>query len=177
MDLKAYIIPFTGLKLGKHSFIYHIDSKFFEVFQYEDFNTIDCDVVITFDKKPRFFELQFDIKGVVNLNCDLSNEAFNQKIESILDLIIKFGDTFNDENEDVLILPHGAYEVNIAQYLYEAITLAIPVKRIHPKVEDGTLKSKVLDKLDEYKIKETVTKDKTDPRWDKLNELLTKNKQ
>jgi uncharacterized metal-binding protein YceD (DUF177 family) len=174
MDLKTYIIPFTGLKLGKHSFTYHVDSKFFEVFQYDDFNTINCDVVVTFNKKPRFFELHFDIKGVANLNCDLSNEVFDQNLESFLDLIIRFGDVFNDENEEILVLPHGAHEVNVSQYIYEAIVLGIPIKRIHPGITDGSLKSKVLEKLEEYKIRETT---KTDPRWDKLNDLLTKNKQ
>jgi uncharacterized metal-binding protein YceD (DUF177 family) len=58
------------------------------------------------------------------------------------------------------------------------IVLSIPLRRVHPGIKDGTLKSDVLDKLNELKVKEKKT-DKTqkeeniDPRWDKLKQLLT----
>ena len=168
-----YIIPFVGLKLGKHSFTYHVDNKFFDDFQYDDFDTIDCNITISFDKKPRHFELHFEITGFAMLHCDLSNEVYKEKIDTYLDLIVNFGDTFNDENEEILILPHGEFQLNVAQYIYEAIVLALPIKRIHPGIEDGTLQSDVLDRLKEFEIKETKT---TDPRWDKLNDLLTPKK-
>jgi uncharacterized metal-binding protein YceD (DUF177 family) len=56
--------------------------------------------------------------------------------------------------------------------------LALPSKRIHPGVKDGTLKSDILDKLEELSPKaideeETPEDDKTDPRWDSLKKLLT----
>ena len=35
--------------------------------------------------------------------------------------MVKFGDEYNDENDDILIVPHGEYEINIAQYIYELI--------------------------------------------------------
>ena len=35
--LKEFIIPFVGLKLGKHHFDYHIGETFFEYFEYDDF--------------------------------------------------------------------------------------------------------------------------------------------
>jgi uncharacterized metal-binding protein YceD (DUF177 family) len=54
------------------------------------------------------------------------------------------------------------------------IVLAVPSKRIHPGVEDGTLESEVLRKLEELQPKETQKNDnKTDPRWDALKDLLT----
>jgi len=90
-------------------------------------------------------------------------------------LVIKFGEEFNDENEDLLILPHGEFEVNIQQYIYELIVLSIPLKRVHPGVEDGTLESDVLDKLEELSINNNENKndeDEIDPRWDKLKNLL-----
>ncbi len=172
--LHDYIIPFVGLKLGKHTFTYHIDSKFFDVFQYDDFDTIECKLLLSFDKKPRHFELHFEIQGFAMLHCGLSNEVYKEEIDTSLELIVNFGDAFNDENEEVLILPHGEFQLNIAQYIYEAIVLALPIKRIHPGIEDGTLQSNVLDKLKEFEIKETNT---TDPRWDKLKDLLTPKKQ
>ena len=91
---------------------------------------------------------------------------------------MKFGEEYNDENEDLLILPHGSYEVNIQQYIYESIVLALPSRFIHPGIEDGTLKSDILEKLEELRPKQLEEnqeeKDtKTDPRWDDLKKLLT----
>ena len=171
--LKEYNISFVGLKLGKHSFTYHIDNSFFEVYNYNDFKSIACDVDVVLHKKTTLLELEFDIKGIVKLNCDLTNELFEQSIKARLDLIVKFGDEFNDENEEVLILPHSDYQFNIAQYIYEAIVLALPIKRVHPGIKDGTLKSDVLDKHKELEIKENK---EIDPRWDSLNKLLTSKK-
>jgi len=168
--LKEYDIQFVGLKLGKHSFTYSIDDTFFEKFQYEDFQSIHCKVELIVIKKATLIEFHFSANGLATLLCDTSNEPFEQSISNTLDLIVKFGDDFNDEDEAILILPQSEYQVNIAQYIYETIILALPVKRVHPGLLDGSLQSKVLDKLKEFEI----TRDKTtDPRWDKLNELLT----
>jgi uncharacterized metal-binding protein YceD (DUF177 family) len=54
------------------------------------------------------------------------------------------------------------------------LVLAVPPKRIHPGVINGTLESEALKKLEELQPKETKKdKDTTDPRWDALKDLLT----
>ena len=121
-------------------------------------------------------ELHFLTDGDVNINCDVTNEPYNQPIQSEFNLVVKFGAEYNNENEDILIIPHGSYEINVAQYIYELIVLSIPQKRIHPGVEDGTLDSDILDKLKLLSPKEqddTNSNNDTDPRWDTLKKLLT----
>ena len=49
--LREYTIQFVGLKLGKHHFDYQIDNKFFEYFEYEEFNDVDVKVDLLFEKK------------------------------------------------------------------------------------------------------------------------------
>lgn len=174
-NLAAYTIPFVGLKLGKHQFEYEINKEFFEHFEYDDLNTADVKIDLLFEKKTTMMELTFEASGSVNVNCDITNEPYNQPIEGSLFLVVKFGDEFNDENEDLLILPHGEFEINIQQYIYELIVLSIPLKRVHPGVEDGTLESEVLDKLEELSIDNNEHKtdeDEIDPRWNKLKNLL-----
>ena len=174
-ELKAYTIPFVGLKVGKHHFDYHIDNTFFLEFDYDEFNDADLDVNLILEKKTTLLELNFQAKGTVNVNCDVTNEPFNQPVEDAFKLVVKFGEHFNDDNEEILILPHGEYQINIAQYIYELIVLALPAKKVHPGIEDGTLKSEILNKLEELSPKEQKTDDKeeTDPRWDILKKLLT----
>ena len=171
--LKEFIIQFVGLKEGKHSFDYLIEDSFFEFFEFDEFNASNVKVDVELNKKSTLLEFHFTAKGTVNVNCDLTNEPFDQPIESDFELIVKFGEAYNDENEEILIIPHGEYEINIAQYIYELIVLSVPSKRIHPGVEDGTLKSEILEKLEELRPKETKNNEDIDPRWNTLKKLIT----
>ena len=175
-ELKAYTIPFVGLKIGSHQFDYQIDNTFFEHFEYDEFHKADVKVDLELEKKSTLLDLHSQFNGTVNVNCDLTNEPYDQPISGNFDLVVKFGQEYNDEEEDLLILPHGSYEVDVAQYIYESIVLAVPAKRVHPGVADGTLKSEALDKLEELSLNnqaEQSDEDQTDPRWDDLKKLLT----
>ena len=175
--LKEFTIPFVGLKLGKHHFDYQIDKSFFEYFEYEDFSNVNVETTLQLEKKTTLLELHFEISGHVNVNCDLTNEPFDQDVNGEFDLVVKFGEAYNDEFEDILIIPHGEFEINVAQYIYELIILSMPARRIHPGVEDGTLDSDILKKLEElspkgqHDIKESS--EDIDPRWNTLKKLLT----
>lgn len=174
-QLKEFTIQFVGLKSGEHSFDYNINKAFFEVFEYDEFNDANVNVNVKLNKKTTLLELHYVATGSVNVNCDLTNESYDQDITNSFDVVVKFGEEFNNENEDILILPHGEYELNIAQYIYELIALAVPSKRIHPGVIDGTLDSDILDKLKELSPKlDKKNKDQDiDPRWNTLKKLLT----
>jgi uncharacterized metal-binding protein YceD (DUF177 family) len=174
-NLKEYLIPFIGLKIGKHQFDYQLDNTFFSNFDYDEFNEASVKVSIVLEKKSTMLELNFKHKGTVNVPCDVSGEEFDLAIKGKLQLLVKFGDTFNDENEELLILPHGEFQINVAQYMYESIVLSVPLRRIHPGVKDGSLKE-VIEKLESLAPKENKIneqKDEIDPRWENLKKLLT----
>jgi uncharacterized metal-binding protein YceD (DUF177 family) len=174
MEHKEYSIPFSGLKEGKHKFRYRIENKFFESFGYNEFNDVNIDLNLLLTKLSTVLELELHASGTVNVACDLTGEPYDQDIKATLELIVKFGEEFNNEDDEILIIPYGEHQINIAQYIYEMLVLAVPSKRVHPGVLDGTLKSDILKKLEELQPKETIdNKDKTDPRWDALKNLLT----
>jgi len=175
-DLKEFNIQFVGLKEGKHEFKYSIDNKFFEAFNFDEYESSSIKVSLNFVKKSTLFELVFTAEGSVEVPCDVTNELYDQEIDSELPLVVKFGPEFNDDNEEILILPHEAYEFNVAQFIYEMIVLAVPNKRVHPKVLDGTMESEALKKLKELEIKKVKPVENTDPRWDKLKNLITEKK-
>lgn len=173
---KEYDIQFVGLKLGKHHFDYQIDKKFFEDFEFDEFNDVDVKVDLVFEKKSTLLELDFTASGIVNVNCDTTIEPYDQAIEDDFNLVVNFGEEYNDEDENILIIPHGEFEINVAQYIYELIILAMPIKRIHPGIEDGTLKSEILTKLEELSpknLEEQKESEEIDPRWNTLKKLLT----
>jgi uncharacterized metal-binding protein YceD (DUF177 family) len=174
---KKFLIPFVGLKLGKHHFEYQINNAFFENFEYDEFQNSDIKVSLVLDKKSTMLELDFKHKGTVNVPCDLTGEDFDLPLKGKMKLIVRFGDEFNNDNEELLILPHGEFEIDVSQYIYEMIALSVPQKRVHPGVKDGSLQTEALTKLNELRVKEEKVENKEeediDPRWEKLKKLLT----
>lgn len=174
MEHKEYSIPFSGLKQGKHGFKYRVDNAFIQSFGFQEFNEVSVDLLVLLDKQSTMLEFEFQATGTVNVDCDLSREPYDQPIKTSLNLVVKFGDEYNDEDDEILIVPHGEHQVNIAQYVYEMLVLAVPAKRIHPGVLDGSLRSELLEKLEELKPGEPKNKEEgTDPRWDALKNFLT----
>ena len=172
---KDFDIEFVGLKLGLHDFEYKIENTFFQDIDFIDFNNISVVVKVRLVKKTTLLELNLESKGSVELNCDITDELFNQSVNNSFDLVVNFGQEFNNENEEILILPHSEHKLNVEQLIYELVTLSIPQKRIHPGVLDGTLESDILDKLNELSPKENVSANKgeIDPRWEKLKKIVT----
>lgn len=174
MKQKEFNIPFSGLKQGKHNFNFQIDNTFFVSFEYDEFNDANIALDVVLQKTSTMLELEFEASGTVNVDCDITSEPYDQAMDANLHLVVKFGEEYNDEDDEILILPQGEHQVNIAQYVYEMLVLAVPQKRVHPGIEDGTLKSEVLDKLQELQPKEKrISKEESDPRWDELKKLLT----
>ncbi|MGV8946228.1 MAG: YceD family protein [Lutibacter sp.] len=178
-DLKEFDISFIGLKEGIHQFEYTIDKTFFDFFNYDEFYDSNVKVELSFLKNTTIFELNFVFSGWVEVACDVTTELFHQPIEAEMYLAVKFGEEFNDENEELLIIPFFENKISVAQYIYEAIVLAVPLKRVHPGVIDGSLHSEVLEKLKEFEVKgedqeEQIEKNNTkenDPRWNKLKNI------
>ncbi|MCW2119134.1 YceD family protein [Flavobacterium sp. 7A] len=176
---KEYLIPFVGLKNGKHHFEYQLNNAFFEIFDYDEYQKSDIKVNVVLEKQSSMLELNFEHNGTVNVPCDLTGEDFDLPVKGNMKLIVRFGEEFNNDNEELLIVPYGEFEINVAQYIYETIVLSVPQRRVHPGVKDGSLQSEALEKLNELKvreekeIKEENEDENIDPRWEKLKKLLT----
>ena len=183
--LRNYNIIFSGLPLGKTDFDFEITQSFFDLFQFEqDFSDPKITALVVLDKKSSMLELHFQLNGTVNVVCDLTNEPFDQLIKNETHLIVKFGEEFDDSDDEIWIVSREDYQINIAQMLYELILLSIPNKRIHPDVENGESNSEILSILDQYIIEEVVDQeefddddddddddDEIDPRWSKLKDI------
>lgn len=168
--MKEFLIPFVGLKVGEHNFEYQINNTFFQEFDYDQFDDVAVKAEVTLNKKQSILEFTFKHSGVVNLPCDLTGELFDLPIKGEMLMIVTFGEAYNDDNEELLVLPHGEYQINIAQYIYESIVLSIPVKRINPAVEeDMSAYESHVTLEDSDQSKEEI---EIDPRWEKLKELL-----
>ncbi|SMC52750.1 YceD family protein [Moheibacter sediminis] len=181
---RYYNVSFSGLNLGEHDFEFHITQPFFDLFEFEqDFQKPDLKLKLVLDKKNNFLELHFKLKGTVELNCDLTNEPYSQKIKGKSDVIVKFGEEHDYSDDEVWVIPQGEHSVNIAQMVYEMTLLALPIKRIHPDVESGKSHSKMLELLNQYSLdneseiieEENSNDEEIDPRWEQLKKLKNNN--
>lgn len=180
---RFYNVSFAGLSLGQHDFEFKITQSFFDLFEFEqDFHSPDLKINLILDKKNNFLELDFKLSGTVELNCDLTNEPYRQELDGNSSLIVKFGEEYDNSDDEVWVIPHGEHSVNIAQMIYEMTLLAVPVKRIHPDVLSGKSHSEMLDLLDEYSLQEeeeteqeSSNEEEIDPRWEKLKQLKNNN--
>ena len=98
-------------------------------------------------------------------------EMFLLELETAYNVVIKFKDDTISSDDKVIFLPTGSNSIDVSHIIYETIILAIPQKKVHPGIENGSLKSEIIQKLEELKPKRNF-KEKTDPRWDKLKDLL-----
>ena len=171
-SITTHKIEFAGLKVGKHQFNFELNKEFFENFSFFDFNNIHLCVDVDLTKKSTLLELNFHVKGSVNVNCDMTNEPFDMPFNKEDFLVVKFGQEYNDEDNEILVLPYGEHKVILDQYLYELVILSLPRKRVHPGVEDGTLESEIIKILDELKPSGLALE--SDPRWEKLKKIKNK---
>lgn len=191
MRLKDYNIVFSGLSLGSHEFEFVIDDAFFKLFDYTEMEGVRAVVRLGMIKMNNMLELHFEVEGTLPVTCDLTEKPFEVELENEADVVIKFGEAYDDTDDEILVLPHGSYEFNIAQYIYELLVLAVPSKKVHPDVLAGDadedviemLKQYLPDSFDDEEDDEEEFEDESDdddsdddqdidPRWNKLKDLL-----
>ena len=170
-SLSPYLIKFSGLKEGIHYFNYELENKFFKKFDYYDFLSSRLLVDLELEKKSTLLNLKFSFSGEIEVQCDVSMESFDLNLKTDYSVVVKFKDNIISTDDKVVFLPSGSHSIDISHMIYESVVLAVPQKKVHPGIENGSLKSEIAEKLEELKPKKNF-KDKTDPRWDKLKDLL-----
>ena len=169
--LKQYCIPVKELKQEVYSFDFYVNEKFFELFENSEIKKGNADVNITLKKNSQNIILEFDIIGSVNVMCDRCLDYFDLPIKINEKLFFVFSNEHKSSSHDFIILNLNENEINIAQYIYEFITLSLPIKKIHPNDEFGnsTCNKEMLNKLNMLTYKEET---EIDPRWNKLKNLI-----
>ncbi|WP_226063098.1 YceD family protein [Kaistella polysaccharea] len=169
---RNYDIVFSGLKNGKHEFRFEIDKAFFELFDTEqEFTNPKIVAEILMDRHTTFLELWIKTLGTVNLVCDLTNENFIHPIDNKIKVLVKFGEEYDDSDEDVITIPMTDYAFNAAQLIYEDVMLSIPMKKVSPNISEEDLEI-----LNKFSPEEVIEEEPAiDPRWEALKKLKDKN--
>ncbi|SIT95885.1 Uncharacterized ACR, COG1399 [Epilithonimonas bovis DSM 19482] len=173
---RNYDIAFSGLKTGKHDFKFEINQEFFDLFETErEFFNPEINIDVLLDKHTTFLEFYINVSGTVQLICDISNDEFSENISNDLKVLVKFGEEYDDSNEDIITIPHKDSEFNIANLIYEAVVLSIPMKKLAPSVRDNDEYQKLLDQYSPQITEEDEEEQSIDPRWAALKKLKDNN--
>ncbi|MBX9852498.1 MAG: DUF177 domain-containing protein [Cytophagaceae bacterium] len=179
---RQFDLDILKLRNGIHHYGFDIEDSFFEEFKDSFIEKGRLKVKLSLNKSETLIQAEFEIQGRVELTCDRSLEKFDYSVDVTNHLIFKYGNEFSELTEEIITIPRDLPTLNVAQYIYEFIGLAVPMKKLHPRFQneqgEETEEEAILvyttkkegDEEDE-ETENTDEKEVKDPRWEILNNL------
>ncbi len=129
--LDQYAIAWKGLKPGVHDFDFEIGDALFEAFENTDIRSAALKARVRLDRSESMLDLHTAIDGRVTVPCDRCLEDCTVPIRWEGRLVVRFSDEIDDCDGEVMWIPRSADKVELGQYLYESVILAMPYQRVH----------------------------------------------
>jgi uncharacterized protein len=172
--LSQYTLPFSGLSEGKHLFDFNINDRFFAEFENSEVEKGELEIQIELEKRSTYLSLSFTINGIVELVCDRCLENFIFPVKSKRKLLVKFSEKQVEDEAELIYLHPTAFEVEVAQYIYEFVILSLPIRRVHPDGENGEslCDPVMIKKLEELRYHSNTLDETDDPRWNELRKII-----
>lgn len=175
---KQFILAINDLPLGITEYEFTIGNWFFDNFDFSEIKKGDIKIKLSLEKKEKMYILDFNINGFAEVICDRCNEYYNEPIIGSNCLIINVVSKASNliDNEDNVEILDNQTHFNIGHYIYEYISILLPMKHIHPTDKNGnTLCNKETLKLLKKLSINKKDNDMTDPRWDVLKNFKLDN--
>ncbi len=162
-----YIIPIQGLSLGEHQYVFEIGQSFLQNYPQLEANQGHVTVEVKLVRESSLINMTFKLEGELELPCDRCLDLFFCPVRGEFRLIIKYGETYEEVTDEVVVIPANESRIDLSQYFYEYINLMIPYQKIHPLDEAGnsTCNPEMEEKLN------ALIKPENDPRWDSLKNI------
>ncbi len=179
---------------GTHNYEFHLGKQFFVNMESADIHDADLNVTLTVNHKSGYYNMDFAVDGTVTLICDRCLDNLVMPIETGYHIAVKYGDSYNDDSDDLLIIPESDNSLNVSYMIYDTVSLAIPIKHVHPlgkcnramsamlkkhratrvDDEDAALEEELMDEMDSMDT-QTGGEGNIDPRWNELKNLTDNN--
>ena len=177
--LRPYDINIAGLQYKRHEYDFESDDAFFAALEQTiiEHGTVQTHLVL--DKSETMIRLDFHIVGSVEQICDRSLDEYEQPVDTRQTMLLKFGDHNEELSDEIELIERNTQTINVARFIFEFLSLSLPMKRLHPRFRDeddeesdedspGRLvyQSDASETDDDSEPTETI-----DPRWAALRKL------
>lgn len=135
--IKDTIVQFSGLKCGSYDYTFELGNDFFAAFKNENLNAGEVVFQVKLEKMENLLVFHFDFQGKVSTVCDRCLDDIEVPVSGEQTLYVKFSDEEVSDNEDVVYLPSNEYKIELAQWMYEYVVVAMPMQCVHPDDENG----------------------------------------
>ncbi|MEK6780427.1 MAG: DUF177 domain-containing protein [Bacteroidota bacterium] len=170
--MKAFSVNIIGLSYKAHPFEFELDGAFFEKYGKDLVSDGHFSANVVLDKHETFIEAKFKIKGEAKLICDRSLEPFDFPIDLDKQIMFKYGAEEMEVSDEIIIISRDRVSLELGQYIYEFILLSIPIKKLHPKFQNGEEDEDQGEGRIIYSSETKISKEEgIDPRWEKLKKL------
>lgn len=169
-EARAYLVNIPSLKNGHHEFDFEINDAFFAWFEESLVEKGDGQCRMELKKTETMMTLVFELNAGVELICDRSLDPFIFPIKEKHELMVKFGEVDEVLSDVLLVISRDTQTLDMAPYLYEFISLAIPMKKLHPRYDGQDTPELIY----QSEVTDEETNDTIDPRWEALKKLSNK---
>lgn len=127
-----FLIPFTGLKQGKHNYEFEIDKSFFDAIDYSIIHDGSLKGLLELEKKETMLLASFEVEGFITVDCNRCNAPLSIPCSGGYRIIYKFGNE-DEEDESIIVIRPDEYQIDVTSPFYELITTQLPLRAVHPE--------------------------------------------
>jgi uncharacterized metal-binding protein YceD (DUF177 family) len=145
-ELRAFNVPFSSLKHGDHQFTFVLDDKFFTHFEHSLIDSAEVKIHMNLHKSETMMSSDYHLSGMISTTCDRCNDPMNIEVSGDFKLVFKFGHE-ESGNEELIVLPPEAYQLELAPYFYEFVNLLRPARVVH---DEGLCNEEMVELMKKY---------------------------
>ncbi len=175
-ELRQYDINIQGLDLKRYEYDFTSGDRFFAALEQELISSGQVQTHLILDKSETMIRLHFTIQGHVGQVCDRSLDDYDELVDVKQDYTLKFADHNQELTDEIELIERGTAVINVARYIFEFISLSLPMKKLHPRFrnedeqDDNDSDIKLIYRSDSDEPTD-ADNGPVDPRWAALRKL------
>lgn len=174
--LRAYDIHIAGLETRRYEYDFKSDDAFFAALDQDLIQKGNVETHLILEKSETMIQLDFQSTGIVEQLCDRCLDDYKEPVDTRQTMLLKFGDHNEELSDEIELIERNTQTINVARYIFEFISLSLPMKRLHPRFrdeddEDESNEVKLIYSSGNESEGETDPQPEVDPRWAALRKL------
>ncbi len=170
-SLECLKIDLKSLDTDAMSISCQLNDDFFKAAESDEVKGGNVQLSISAHKSVSgLYEINFHAEGTVKVPCDLCLDDMDQPIDTDNRMLAKLGEEYSEDN-DIVIVDKDEAILDTSWFVYESITLNIPIKHEHAPGKCDPAMIKALEEHSATRSSDEEKENVVDPRWSKLEKL------